>query len=219
MSIADTRKEMLRGLVANAIVDGLGPLLVYQIAVVHTSQLHAIGWSTVPPVVSNIVSLVRKKRLDIIGSLVIAGIIAGFVLYLLGGSGRLLLVRDSLVTGVIGLLFLISLLLAKPLVYYITRQMRAPRGSAAADAFDESYRRSKYKFGIPLITMVWGVGLVAEASLRIVMAMTMKIPIYLAVYPVISFGVYAGLIFWSFRFGTKMRNREAAERPGDPAVA
>ena len=205
---ADARKEMIRGLIANAVVDGLGPLLVYQLAVAHMSELHAIGWSMAPPVISNAVSVGRKKRLDIIGSLVIAGIVAALVLNLFGGSARLLLVRDSLITGVIGLLFLGSLMFPRPLVFYIVRQIRTAHDAASVAKWDESYAQSKYKFGIPIITAVWGAGLAIEAAARITMVFTLAIPVYLAVSPVVNFGVYAGLIFWSFRFGSAMRNRE-----------
>jgi hypothetical protein len=98
------RFAVSRSVLWNAVFDGLGPYLVYRLVSPHTSLLVALAWTMLPPGISNLVTLVRRRRPDIIGLIVIAGIAVGLLLFLLGGSARLLLIRESFITGAIGLL-------------------------------------------------------------------------------------------------------------------
>ena len=69
--------------------------------------------------------LIKTRRLDAISVLVLAGIVFTLVATAMGGSARLIQIRDALVTGVIGLMFLGSLLLEKPMIFYLARATQA----------------------------------------------------------------------------------------------
>jgi hypothetical protein len=86
------------------------PFLVYQLVSGHMSETAALMLSSVPPILWSIGQLIWSRKLDALSLLVITGIALSLVATLLGGSPRLLLVRESLITGIFGLIFLGSLL-------------------------------------------------------------------------------------------------------------
>ncbi len=212
----ETPAPALRGFLWSAVIDGLCPFLVYYLVRRHASEFASIGWSTVPPAVNSVVTLIRKRRVDIIGVIVILGLAASLGLLLLGGSPRLLLVRDSLITGVIGLAFLASLLFPRPLLFYVLRQITTANDPAEATAWDEDYCLSRFKFGLPLITAVWGMVLVCEALLRTLFALSpcISVKLFLAVWPVINLAMYVTTSLWSFSYGRRVQEKEEALMDG-----
>src|ERR1700751_3151631 len=100
------------------VFDIAGPLVAY-------SLLRSAGQSAVPalvlsgafPALGVIVSLIRPRRADSIGVLVLAGIAVGTVVGLLSGDPRLVLVEGSVPTAVFGFLCLGSLWGRRPLIY------------------------------------------------------------------------------------------------------
>jgi intracellular septation protein A len=72
--------------------------------------------------------LIWNRKLDVLSLLVLTGIALSLVATLLGGSPRLLLVRESLVTGIFGLIFLGSLLFPKPLMLNIVKTTVTKQG-------------------------------------------------------------------------------------------
>ena len=188
--------------------DALFPYLVYRLVSPHTSQAAALCWTMLPPAISNVVTFLRRRHLDIIGVIVIAGTAAGLLLFLFGGSPRLLLIRESFITGIIGLLFLISMLFPRPFSYYIARQFITNNDPVRIANWDRQYQQSRYKFGMPMITAVWGSVLVGEAVLRTVLAWTLSIARFLEVYNILFIGIYAVAMAWSSSYGWRMYRLE-----------
>ncbi len=205
------RSRMLRGFLWNALIDGLGSYLIYFLVRRHGTEFHALAWSMLPPALNNMWTLARKRHLDTFGVIVIAGLAAGLGLVLLGGSPRLLLVRDSLITGVLGLVFLASLLFPRPLLFHALRQMSAATDPASGAEWDARYQESPSHLGLPLMTGVWGVVLLGEAALRTVAALTLPIPVFMAVWPFVNLGMYAATSFWTFTYGRRIQDREDSE--------
>lgn len=197
------RGTMQRTLLLNVLIDGAGSYAVYMLLHHHTSEFKALAWSMLPPSLNTAQSLVRKRHVDIVGILVIAGLVASLGLVLLGGSPRLLLVRDSLITGLVGLVFLGSVLMRRPLLFFILRQLAATNDADAGPEWDARFQASPVGLGLPLMTAVWGLALVGEAALRTVCAMKLPIPVFLAIWPFINIGIYAGASAWTFWYGRR----------------
>ncbi len=56
---------------------------------------------------------------------VVSGILLTVGATFLGGSARLIQIRDALVTGAIGVMFLGTLVLEKPMIFYLARATMA----------------------------------------------------------------------------------------------
>ncbi len=100
------------------VFDIAGPLVAYSLLrSAGQSAVTALVLSGAFPALGVIASLIRHRRADTIGVLVLAGIAVGTVLGLLSGDPRLVLVEGSAPTAVFGLLCLGSLWARRPLIY------------------------------------------------------------------------------------------------------
>ncbi|HEX6562838.1 MAG TPA: VC0807 family protein [Chthoniobacterales bacterium] len=181
-----------------------GPFLIYQLAAGHMSETAALMLSSAPPILWSIGQLIWSRKLDALSLLVIAGIALSLVATLLGGSPRLLLIRESFITGIFGLVFLGSLLFPKPLVFYLAKTTVAKQGMKQ-EVFESNWSIPGFRSTFYLMTMVWGVGLLFEATLKIILAFTMQIGLFLVVSPIISYSIYFGLLGWSIWYGNQRR--------------
>ena len=186
-----------------------GPFLVYQLAAGHMSETAALMLSSAPPILWTIGQLIWSRKLDALSLLVIAGIALSLVATLLGGSPRLLLVRESFITGIFGLIFLGSLLRPKPLAFYLAKSTVTKQGMSE-EKFTSWWSSPGFRFTFYLMTTVWGVGLLVEATVRTILAFRMPIGQFLVVSPIISYGIYFGLLGWSLWYGAQ--RRKAGER-------
>ena len=108
----------LRSIAMIAIFDIGGPLLAY-----HLLQSNGVG--TVPalvlsgvlPAIGVIIGIIRHRRVDAVGVLVLAGIVVGAVLGLVSQNPKLVLDEGSVSTAVFGLICLGSLATDKPMMY------------------------------------------------------------------------------------------------------
>jgi len=196
------------GLVLELVVNLLLPWLVYRLALPHFGNLGALYASAVPPLVWSLAEFAKSRRLDALSVLVLLGIALSIVTMALGGSPRILLVRESLISGVIGIAFLFSLLLERPLVFYLARATVAREQEGGAPHFEATWReRAPLRASIRMMTLVWGAGLTVEALVRSWLAWHWPIERCLVVLPVISYAIYGGLMAWTFWFRGRLRKR------------
>lgn len=93
----------------------------------------------------------------------------GLLLSFVSGDARFILAKDSVPTGLAGLIFLGTAVARQPMIFTVVRrtQGRTPRARAELDrrwAAEPAFRRT-----LTVMTCVWGVGLLAEAVIRIPM--------------------------------------------------
>lgn len=180
--------------------------MVYRLVEGSTSTVTALLLSSLPPIIWSLLQLIWSRKLDVISLLVIAGIAASLLATLLGGNPRLLLVRESFITGIFGLVFLGSLWLPRPLVFYLAKATVAKKGIAEAQ-FARKWSIRGFRHTFYLMTVVWGIGLIIQAILQVVLAFALSIEQDLVVSPIVGYGVYLGLFGWSFWYGKKRREK------------
>jgi len=189
-----------------------GPWLVYRLVDGSTSTAMALILSSLPPIAWSLWQLVHSRKLDVIGMLVIAGIAASLVATTLGGNPRLLLVRESFITGIFGLVFLGSLWFPRPLMFHIVKATVAKQGIAEAQ-FAERWSIPGFRQTFYLMTAVWGTGLIAQAALQVILAFALSIEQDLVVSPILGYGFYLVLLGWSFWYGKKRKEKGERWRP------
>ncbi len=162
-------------------------------------EAHAIMCSAIPPILWSLGEFARRRRVDAISMLVLGGIGLSLIGFALGGSPKLLLMRESLVTGLIGLAFLGSVLVRRPLVWVLTQAAMARQGEQTAgeqmgDVSDDTGLRRM----MTVMTLVWGLGLIAEAFLRAGLVATLSVSHVLVVGPVVGYSVVGLLVGWTY---------------------
>ena len=113
------------------------PLIAIQVLLHRgVSPIIALGAATVFPLAEMVYEIVQTKRVGVIAIVSLAGIVVGFGLSFATGNAIFALLKDSLLTGVFGLLFLGSLLTSRPLIYRLNLDLAGsnPTALAAAEA-------------------------------------------------------------------------------------
>lgn len=194
----------------------LAPWVVYKLTAPRLGEMGGLVASGVPPLLWALGGLLRNRRLDALSGLVLLGIVMSVVASLLGGDPRLLLMRESLVSGSIGLAFLVSLAFGRPLVFYLGRATVARESAQEAARFEQLWdNNAGFVRAIRLITAMWGAGLCGEFLLRAWMVTHWPIDRVLIVSPTLGYIVYGGLAAWTvwYRARMAMRAKAAAKTP------
>jgi hypothetical protein len=193
------------------------PLAVYYLVRHHVpNTADALIIAGVVPVIWIAVEWVRAHQLDPIGAITLFGFIVGVVASeLLGGNAFVLKVKDSAFTILFGLTCLLSLRWRRPMMFHIGRSMSAGDDPTRQAAYDELYELEEAKHVFAVITTVWGIGLIIEACLRVLLAAVMPTGAFLAVSPVLWGVAFAGL----FTFTVRYSNTARAENSEDLVVS
>jgi hypothetical protein len=193
------------GIAAEVVVNFVLPWICYRIALQSLGETGALILSVAPPMIWSLLVIVWFKRLDAVSLIVVAGIFLSLFAMTFGGSPRLLLLRESLVTGLVGLALLVSMLFPKPLMYYLAESTTAKHSPEEAAQFSLLWKRPGFVRTMYVTSWVWGTALISEAALRCILAWTMPVDQFLLVSPLISYSVYFALIGWTFWFVRRMK--------------
>jgi hypothetical protein len=207
------------GLAMVAVFDIAGPLVAYSLLrSAGQSTVSALVLSGIFPALGVAVGVIRHRRVDTIGVLVLAGIAAGTVLGLVSGSPRLVLIEGSVPTAVFGLLCLGSLRAHRPLIYRFAVEFIGPDTSKGRD-FVSMWRYPGFRHAFRLYTLVWGVTYLAEAAARIIIVETTSTGTALTVSKVMPYVVATGIIAWMVAHGRRARREGERLAAGQAAHA
>ncbi|HEX3705395.1 MAG TPA: VC0807 family protein [Mycobacteriales bacterium] len=203
----------LRAFAPSIVGGAVVPLTVYYIVRHHvSSDQRALIIAGIFPAAWIVVQWLRTRRLDPIGAIVLIGFVVGVTASeLLGGSAFVLKVRDSAFTLAFGIATLFSLLASRPLMFHIGKAMSAGDDPPRRAAYDELWELDEAKRVFRVITVCWGIGLIAEASLRIVLAAVLPTGPFLAVSPVLAFASFGGLFAFTGYYSARARRLGEAE--------
>ena len=102
------------------------PYLIYILTQAKIGQVDALLAASLPPILWSVIGFAWKRRIDALSILVIAGIVLSLLAFFGSGSARFLQLRENLVTGLIGLVFLGSAAIAADCAFCrIDREPRA----------------------------------------------------------------------------------------------
>jgi hypothetical protein len=198
-------RTALLGLLPSLVVDVALPLVTYFVlAAQGVPDLWALVLSGVWPLVSIVVSLVRKGRVDEFGVFILAVLLASTLSSVLFDDPRLLLLKNSVFTGVLGLVFLGSLLLKRPLMFYFGRKFGtdgSPEGLARWNSFWDEL--SVFRHGQRVMTLVWGLAFLAEALVRIPLVYALSVAAGVVIADVLPFVVVAALVTWTVLYAKR----------------
>jgi hypothetical protein len=199
-------------IVVEVVVNIVAPFLVYTRFDASLGDVKALLLSSAPPICWSLFEFARSRRIDAVSLLVLAGIALSLVAFIGGGSVRWLQLRENLVTGLIGLIFLGSAVVRKPIIYQLARAGMARRSPANVEAFEQLRKNERFRRTMSLMTLVWGFGLLAQTAIACILVFAMPISEYLIVGPIVSYAGFGALAAWTFWFVRRQRRgREAAE--------
>jgi hypothetical protein len=196
-----SKKAVIKALLPTLVADvGLPTLAYYVLHWAGANDWTALLAGALASGVLLIVEAIRARKLEPFAGFMLCIFVAGLVAALVSGDARMMIVKDSFVTAAVGLVFGISAFTAKPLIYFAAR-----RSSGHPAEFDAMYEatplmRSRFK----MMSGVWGVGFLAEATLRIVLAYQLPVSTMVWLSNVMMFGTIALLIMITVQWGKRM---------------
>jgi hypothetical protein len=137
----------------------------------------------------------RERRLDFVGAIVLFGFVVGVISStLLGGNAYVLKVRDAFFTALFGIACIVTLYTHdRPAIFYVGRYLSAGKDPSKLAAYNQLHDVPIGRHTFRVLSVVWGIGLVVEASTRLTLAEVLHTGTYLAVSPFITATVIGGL--------------------------
>jgi hypothetical protein len=177
----------IRALLPTLAFDIVGTMVVYYALLPHfgAASIWPVLGASLVPVISNIFNFSRRRSFDIVGIIVLIGLLAGVIPAIFTGSQRLLLVRESFVTGFLGFILLLSALLHRPLAFYVVREFLTANEALPHERFDMLWVCDYFRHTIRGMTIGWGALLLGEFVLRAFMALRMNVAFVLGAAPVL----------------------------------
>ena len=192
------------------VVNFLLPFLIYDHWRDSLGDVKALMASSIPPILWSVVEFARLRKVDAMSVLVIAGIVLSLLAFIGGGGVKVLQLRENLVTGLIGLVFLGSAAIVKPVVYELARASmlrKGPDGAAELEAVRDNIHVRRV---MSVCTVVWGVGLVAICGLCCALVFMVSIKTYLLINGPVSYGLAGLIIAWNVWYVVRARARGRA---------
>jgi uncharacterized membrane protein len=196
MNISSKRK-VIQSVIVSILINGLVPVVVYNILLDHFSSFVSLLLATLVPLLDNLYHIVKHRKADAFGLFMLTGFVLSLLAFLLGGNEKLILMRESLVTGILGLIFIGSLFYSKPLIYHFAIRFSSNDESEQKGKFANNWEFSYFRFVIRLMTAVWGIALLAEAVIKTILVYELSISAFLAVSQIIFYSVLGVTILWT----------------------
>ncbi|UUU42104.1 VC0807 family protein [Streptomyces sp. NBC_00162] len=179
------------------------------------SEFSALLLSSAWPVLDSAISLAWRRKLDEFAVVTLVFLVITAVVSLVGAhSARALLIKDSAVTGLFGLLCLATLAAARPLMFYFGRKFATDGTPESTAWWNGLWQYEGFRTTMRRMTLVWGVAYVVEALVRIALTYTLDTKTMVTLSPIMIYAVLGALGVWTALYGKRSQaegERRAAE--------
>ena len=198
-----------RGLliIAELTINAVLPFIIYSLLDDQLGDVGALLVSSAPPVLWSLAEFLRHRRVDLLSLLVLGGIALSVLAAIGSGSARMLQLREKLVTGAVGLLFLASAAVGRPLIYELALASMRRGGSPELERFERLKANPGFRRTMMLMTLVWGTVLLGDVGVGIALIYTLSVADYLLIGPVVGYATVGALLLWTYWYGKRMRRR------------
>lgn len=195
-----------------ALVNFILPFVIYSYAEGPFGDVRALLLSSAPPIAWSLIEFARHRRVDALSVLVVAGIVLSLLAMIGGGGPKFLQLRENLVTGIIALVFLGSAAIGKPLVYQLARASMMRKSADEAQEFAALQVHAAFRRTMTVMTLVWGLGLLANVAVSVALVFALTIREYLIVGPIVGYATMGALTLWTFLYAQRARRRGEERR-------
>ncbi len=195
MTTGTERTAMMRGLAWDI---GLPVLTYYALHLLGSSDWVALLASSLVAGLRVVVGAVRTRTVNPFATVMLLVFGIGLVLTFVSGDPRFLLVKESFVTGAVGLTFLVTAIRGRRPLTLAAQQSWHPD---QAEALTAEYRSdADVRRGHRFVSSVWGVGLISEAALRVPLVYLLPPSVAVGASTAVAVLVIGGLAVWTGRY-------------------
>ncbi|KEO81106.1 VC0807 family protein [Tumebacillus flagellatus] len=199
------RQEIIRGILITFLINLAVPLGVYELLQGRMSDVTALAIATTIPLVENLWVFLRHRRVDAFGVFMLVGFLLAIGAALISGDEKMLLVRESFVSVVLGLICIGSILIGNPLVFAFSKRFAVGTDPEARREYDRNWQYAHFRKAMYRMTWVWGLVCLAEAVIRTSCVYTMSVEAFLAVSPFITAICFGGAAVWNIAAARRLR--------------
>jgi hypothetical protein len=157
---------------------------------------------------------VRERSLNLFATVMLVVFGLGVLLAFVSGDARFLLLKNLIVTGSLGLLFLTTALWGTPLSLAASQSFQPARRDEIRREYDTE---PLVRRGHRVSSTVWGAGLLTEALVRVPLVYLLPVSVMVGVGEAMSIATIAGLIGWTIWY--VRRKTASAETAGQAAAS
>jgi uncharacterized membrane protein len=203
------RRSSLRPLLQTVLLDIAPPLVAYYgLRAAGASEYVALVSATVLSGLRVVYGAIRSRRLDPFALYLLLTFGLSLAVGLSTTDPRLILVGNTLINGVGGLIFLGSCVIGTPLTQVVGERFRKPEDADSTTGETESIRRIHVR-----LSAMWGVGLLVEVAIRLLVIANLSVDAANGVNSAITLPVIGLLVL-----ATVVVSRRAAVPAAIPAA-
>ncbi|MCM2427950.1 VC0807 family protein [Streptomyces sp. RKAG337] len=197
------------------------PWVTYGMLTDHgVAQVPALLIISAWPVVEMMLYFAIHRRLDEFSIMILGTLLLSAVSALAYNSTKMVFIKDSALTGLLGLAFLFSLFAKRPLIFYFGRKFATDGTDAGVTAWNGLWDKyAGFRATQRMLTVVWGVTFLVESGIRIALTYVLSTDTMVGVSSVLPFVFTAGLVFYTIRTGRKGEARRVAAEAAEAAAA
>ena len=174
------------------------PFAIYSLTHARLGDVGALMAASAPPTLWSVWEFIRARRLDALSIVVLAGIVLSLLAFAGGGGVKMLQLRENLVAALVGLAFLASAAVRRPLIYELSKAMTRRQSAEKAAMIAALGENARFRQAMMTATLVWGFGLVAICAGCCVLVYSLSIKVYLLVSGPFSYGAMGLLTVWTY---------------------
>jgi hypothetical protein len=172
----------------------------------------ALAAASLVPLGDALVSFVRTRRLPVVAMMTAIVLVVSSALSLVSADPRFALAQGSAVTAILGITFLASLAMRRPLVQTLLAQYASDGAAGHEDVLEARWRtHGPYRARMRAITAIWGLGLFGEAVARAAVVATLPPARAASVAPTIDALAVSVLVAFSIAYARWAERRGRAE--------
>jgi hypothetical protein len=202
-----------RGLIRDIGINAVLPYATYLALTAYgVETVWALVAGAIFPTAAILFGAIRQRRVQAIGIIVLTATAASVASALWFTSPFLALARGAVMTVLMAVVLLGSLMARRPLLFHLANAGQNTEARLEAEtewAADPAYRRM-----MRLLTAVWGVGLLMEAGLSLVVIASLPVAAVIPVNEVLFWAFFGALGFASYRYGQRVMAAQDGGRTG-----
>jgi hypothetical protein len=204
-------KSMIRGLAWDVAL----PLVAYYLLhLARASDWVALLAGTLAAGVRIVWVAARDRTWNLFATVMLVSFLVGLGLAFVSGNPRFLLLKDSVLTGTIGICFLVSTAVGRPLTLAAAQGWSEGRsGSLVADYDSNPLVRRGHR----VCSLAWGFGLLAEALIKVPLIYLLPITVMVGLSTGITVTAISLLIAVTFGYIRHVRQRAAGRTEASEA--